>query len=657
MAIFIALIFQVLFVFFAMIINIGLTVHDKINLQNSVDLAAYYAASKQAEILNLLAHINYQIRLDYKLLAYRQRVIGGFGNLQHPAYSGSVGPFSDTQMTGDNGLLAEQPAICITHRQWKDFQAGGDENLCRETLNRVAELPQTPVIAAFNPINAVLSSLVDSLRQGIGESCDNGAGANWYYAALANYAFKVDVARRKKAFLSVAKTLSDNQNDFVDLDGSLVSQGTEKTLEKNLTIANKNGIVAMGGAGGSKKILLFNSLGTGGAADAAPKWLAEIPIEPILLYVFHQGSAGRCDNYIRALTNPNRPPTANTADPQGALQAYIGEPAVTNLFHSSRGYEKNPWYMAYVATYAETNPRKPFAPFGGAIKLKAVAFAKPFGGRIGPWEMNSWSAAASQSDSGSPVDPLAVPRADRLKVSGNIAADQIFVPNYSRYPGDKLGLKSTLAAAYGRGFLNPVNPAGKAATANYAGITAINQPNGDPLAFDPNFPSNALYNAEVAALAPDLFDTTYYSIQPEFNKTYLSRKLPQSLKIPFDIGSKQNLPNSVMASYLASTSARQAMPEANFFYLLNRIDHTLTDWTQSSEADYNFPVDKFGTCTARPSPADPPVDGDCIIGGRTGYSVKLISREYLISSEHSLGGATSGKGAIRNQPPAVFLGN
>ena len=56
MAIFVALIFQVLFVFFAMAINIGLVVHDKINLQNSVDLAAYYAASKQAEVLNVIAH-------------------------------------------------------------------------------------------------------------------------------------------------------------------------------------------------------------------------------------------------------------------------------------------------------------------------------------------------------------------------------------------------------------------------------------------------------------------------------------------------------------------------------------------------------------------------------------------------------------------------
>ncbi len=36
----VAIIFQVLFIFFAMVINVGLLIHDKINLQNSADIAA-----------------------------------------------------------------------------------------------------------------------------------------------------------------------------------------------------------------------------------------------------------------------------------------------------------------------------------------------------------------------------------------------------------------------------------------------------------------------------------------------------------------------------------------------------------------------------------------------------------------------------------------
>ena len=62
MSIFAILIFQSLFILFAMSLNIALVVHDKINLQNSVDLSAYYGAMKQAEMMNVIAHINFQIR-------------------------------------------------------------------------------------------------------------------------------------------------------------------------------------------------------------------------------------------------------------------------------------------------------------------------------------------------------------------------------------------------------------------------------------------------------------------------------------------------------------------------------------------------------------------------------------------------------------------
>src|ERR1700722_2583132 len=83
-AIFVALMFNVLFVFFAMSINVALVVHDKINLQNSVDMAAYYAAAKQSEILNVIAHENYIIRQAWKLLAWRYRVLGTMGYYQPP---------------------------------------------------------------------------------------------------------------------------------------------------------------------------------------------------------------------------------------------------------------------------------------------------------------------------------------------------------------------------------------------------------------------------------------------------------------------------------------------------------------------------------------------------------------------------------------------
>src|ERR1700679_2559585 len=78
-SILIAIIFQVLFIFFAMVVNVGLLVHDKINLQNSTDIAAYYGAMKQAEVLNAMAQTNYQIRQAYKLLNWRLWVLADAG--------------------------------------------------------------------------------------------------------------------------------------------------------------------------------------------------------------------------------------------------------------------------------------------------------------------------------------------------------------------------------------------------------------------------------------------------------------------------------------------------------------------------------------------------------------------------------------------------
>ena len=86
-ALFVALIFQIIFVLFALVINVGLIVHHKINLQQSTDLAAYYGAMKQAEVLNVIGHINFQMRQAWKLMTWRYRIIGSFA--YKPAAAGA----------------------------------------------------------------------------------------------------------------------------------------------------------------------------------------------------------------------------------------------------------------------------------------------------------------------------------------------------------------------------------------------------------------------------------------------------------------------------------------------------------------------------------------------------------------------------------------
>ena len=67
-----------------------------------------------------------------------------------------------------------------------------------------------------------------------------------------------------------------------------------------------------------------------------------------------------------------------------------------------------------------------------------------------------------------------------------------------------------------------------------------------------------------------------------------------------------------------------------------------------------FPADRFGRCAI---PDDDfkleyKVPGACgARGGRNGYSVKLVSKDYLMSSQQPNGGAGESPGALVNPPP------
>ena len=122
MALFVALVFQVLFVLFSMVVNVGLLIHHKINLQNSVDLAAYYGAQKQAEMLNALAHINYQIRQSWKLLSWRVRVAGSAGYYTEGDPKIGYGTYTDALNDMKNYMSQAlsnpmPPFTCVAHRR------------------------------------------------------------------------------------------------------------------------------------------------------------------------------------------------------------------------------------------------------------------------------------------------------------------------------------------------------------------------------------------------------------------------------------------------------------------------------------------------------------------------------------------------------------
>ncbi|MBC7370674.1 MAG: hypothetical protein H7326_03860 [Bdellovibrionaceae bacterium] len=84
------------------------------------------------------------------------------------------------------------------------------------------------------------------------------------------------------------------------------------------------------------------------------------------------------------------------------------------------------------------------------------------------------------------------------------------------------------------------------------------------------------------------------------------------------------------------------------------VEQVLTSWVGTNLKDFSLDETKFGKCLKHPDQKGNDTvstSGDCIVGGRTGYSVKLVSLDYLNSSDLDLGGENTSPGKIINAPP------
>lgn len=588
MAIFVALIFQILFVFFAMAINIGLVVHDKVNLQNAVDLAAYYAAQRQAKCcLNVIAHTNYQIRQSWKLLNWRYYVLGTMGNEgnnEHPAFARG---YPRTDNPPGWYPVATTPVLCITQRRnWefgrKEGKTGqeGQDNPCKSDKFTVPNIKDVPNLAPFNPINAIFSDFVKQTQNKIAESCQGYAGVNWYYAATIYAAYLKDQQSRKELIRALAANLAKKPQDILDLDGDSVFVGAQKTFLKNLTYPNNPD---------PKKPPVFQMYNSLEGLDYA-KWLTDLDVYFTMYYQELTGSPSECNTNIKPIS------ILPGSEAVSALQDFTGDKTGASVkdllniaamaknvkpgdsFRLSVGVEKNPWYLAYVGVKAKTKPRQLFFPFGEPVEFEARAYAQPFGGRIGPWYGKAWAREAGES-SGETLQLIP----PKLKADGSTEAHEPkdLVPMYSKYPGDKMGLKSFLAQAS----LN--NQRGiKASIYDYADLhKGFGEGQINDILAAPSESGFNVRNYEIAAVAPDLFDITYYSIQPNFTERYLQRLINNREKLGMtgiafprgDIGSRERMSWSVQTQIkLANVDAQMQAPDA-FWYVRDKA-HLLTSW-------------------------------------------------------------------------------
>ena len=292
-AIFVALIFQLLFLFFAMIINVGLLIHHKINLQNSVDLAAYYGAMKQGETLNAMGHINYQIRQSWKLLSWRYRQLGSAGNFTeaHPFEKRNIEICNRSDCSLEGVLPNRQfesfynaPAFCITYVPFRPMPS--QENTCKGSdSNRSIPTFEPPKIyAPFIGASSVLNSMAKAFLRSMDNRCQAFGPMNYIILGRFVAAFSKDQAEKKLMMRHLALGLSDSKTDFVDIDGESGKEGMIETLKRNMTGPNREGFNP------TSDVEIFNALGSedcnssGIDVYSPPKFLSEVKIYPGFTY-------------------------------------------------------------------------------------------------------------------------------------------------------------------------------------------------------------------------------------------------------------------------------------------------------------------------------------------------------------------------------------
>lgn len=681
-SLFLAFIFPILFVFFAMTINIGLVVHDKINLQNSVDLAAYYGAAKQAEVLNAIAHINYQMRQSWKLLAFRVRGFGDMGrgrirttptpSIQHPWVDRSVPGLVEADFNTDP---SKPPAVCgsiipFWHERFANDIISqhdkGEDNPCVNP-DRATTFPYVPkpILLLGSGINQLTEQLAQQIKDLAGIVCERNGPSNWTLGTRWLLSYQYDVQQKRSAIEYLAEKLEKGK----DLTGVDIEEGIRKTLENNLTRSNRDAFDT-----NTPNFKFLNSM----EGIDIKEWLVVRGLYPVIYYVDSEKiSSSGCKFDLKALNEKpsNLPPNPDVNRILGSIA--FPDPISIKDFRNpypAIGYEKNPWHMVYTGVSVTTRPEEPFAPLSGyRPSLKAKAFAKPFGGKIGPWMYPSWLRDQPQSTGASDqqIDsllPLSIEgETDPSRINpANLTDLNKYVPNYSRYPGDELGLRSSKALSIYKDIFNNLP------------LRILQQPilAYDYFNLDFSISDRLMWNdnlnvppparmLEVLAVAPDLFDITYYSIDPQFYLNYIAfieGSFFRTYRFVRDFGARINSPDP---SYREPFGVFDQIHWANNGTTLNpalfppplpslaplqgewivkRWEHLLTGWVPDMDRGL------FGRCNndeevvaRRPAEAFP---SSCALGGRTGYSVKLVSKKYLESPDLELGGPAGGAGSI-----------
>jgi Flp pilus assembly protein TadG len=362
--------------FFTFVVNTGMLVHAKINLQNAADLAAYAGAATQARQLNTISYLNYEMRRQYKKFLFRYYVMGNVAQSGFPQAPGSKS--AHTWTPGPGMPNYGTPAVCLIFNS--------SDNFCQLVdLPKIVQTPPSPTDLINQTLNEQLAAL-ELIRE---SNCGKIAQAN--VDVLLLWLYNTDPSLQ-----NLPNTLSDPNAKGIITVTQAVAQGLGlvpreiilreriKTMQGYVNESAKSGVSKSVADGlktstdpvGSERTIqaFYSAYDTLGPNIFDDQYVQMDELVP-------QGGDGanllglndvqvNFDAYAIGYLNQNG----------GDCHAVILPVPIKKL---PVGIAKDPTVLTYYAIRLKARAKVMFSPFGD-MDIKAYAAARPFGSRLGP---------------------------------------------------------------------------------------------------------------------------------------------------------------------------------------------------------------------------------------------------------------------------------
>jgi hypothetical protein len=418
LSIFFSITLVILITIIAFIINIGLFVKAKINLQNATDASAWSGAATQARQLSVMSYMNWEMRNIYKEWMFKYYIIGNM-NVAGVQNVGGNGDAVDFTMASRNRPNAKKdlynfPSVCI--------HFSGTTNICKRY-----EIPGLPRFAntSLPGLDENRAKFIDSIVQKKAEDCARRtqlnfmAALNWIYGVKSESTNTIstaapqiaadrpgawpaafELAIRIRNLEKIANTHGVSGKDFNQ--GICTNPANSKGIRCNIPITNVTANPMPHFERTSKAFFAgYRNLGNDAddemkgsytMTEITPKMVKDgnkYALNNLLItkekdrekyYVDLKLITLNLINFYTAFVSMDSTEGSSKSE-AGCFASKIGIPVPGYPF----GFEKSQETVTYYAVKGEANFVGLFNPFSNNYtKLTSYAAAKPFGGRIGP---------------------------------------------------------------------------------------------------------------------------------------------------------------------------------------------------------------------------------------------------------------------------------